>query len=98
MPSHNRYSARELFETPQNRWPCHDHEEFILVFDDGDELITNTYRTQVSRKLWLPHEEYNRLGIYKRHHIGNGPLSNNKIQDVQSAIVEDVHNEYGERG
>lgn len=98
MPSHNRYSARELFDTPERDWPCHDHEEFILVFDDGAELITNTYRTQVSRKLWLPHEEYKQLGIYKRHHIGNGPLSNGKIQDVQSAIVEDVHIEYGERG
>lgn len=98
MGSHNRYAVRELFDTPEHLWPCAPLEEFILEFEDGRELVTTTYRTQVSKKLWLPHEHYEDLAINLDHHIGNGPLSNNKIQDVQSAIVEAVHDTYGETG
>lgn len=98
MGSHRRFDARTLFEIPVNDWPCEPLEEFVLVFEDGDTMVTNTYRTQVSRKLWLPHDEYLLLKLFKRHHIGNGPLTNARIQDVQSAIVEDVHNAYGEDG
>lgn len=93
-----RFKASELFSTSVYEWPCKELEKFTLEFDDGDTMETNTYRTQVSRKMWMAHEHYDRLPIFKRHHIGNGPLSNARLQDVASAIVEDVQNIYGDDG
>lgn len=93
-----RFSARELFDTNIYLWPCKKNELFTLVFDDGEEMETNTARTEISRKLWLAHEHYDRLPILKHHHIGKGPLSNSRLQDVTSAIVEDVQDIYGDNG
>ena len=98
MASHRRFSARELFETFVDNWPCKEYEAIILEFDDGDTMHTTTINTQISRKLWLPHEVYPKLGIFKRHHIGNGSLSNERIHEVQGAITEDMYKTYGEDG
>lgn len=93
-----RFNARELLNTNIYIWPCKEYEQFELVFDDGDVLTTNTYRTQVARKMWLAHERYDKLPLYKRHHIGNGSLSNNRLQDVASAVCADVQDIYGDGG
>lgn len=98
MARHRRFRARDLFDTMVHLWPCAEYEEFILEFDDGDTMTTTTINTQISRKLWLPHEVYDKLGIFKRHHIGNGSLSNERIHEVQGAITEDMYNTYGELG
>lgn len=87
------FQAAELFEIPRANWPCDYNEKFKLIFDDG-EIITNTARTEVSRKLWLVHEHYDKLPIKKTHHIGEGSLSNDRIQDVLSEIVEDTDKIY----
>lgn len=98
MKLHNRYYARDLLNAPRDRWPCQDLEQFILIFDDGEERVTNTYRTEISRKIWHIHENYPTLPVLASHHIGEGPLSQKRIQDVQSAIMESIHDEYGEEG
>lgn len=89
-----QFHARTLFDTHLYEWPCKQYEKFVLIFDDGDTMVTNTFRTEVSRKLWMAHEHYPDLNIYKRHHIGNGPLSNDRLQDVTSAINKDLHDLY----
>lgn len=90
------FHARTLHETPRHQWPCKDLEKFTLIFDDGDSMVTNTYRTEDSYRIWSIHARYNRLRIYKRHHIGAGSLSNDRLQDIMSAIVEDIHDLYHE--
>lgn len=88
------FRARTLLETPRHRWPCGDKEKFELVFEDGERMITNTYRTEDSVRIWSIHTRYDRLEILKRHHIGPGPISGDRIQDLMSAIVEDIHDLY----
>ena len=85
------YRARDLLETPRYDWPCLDLEKFELIFDDGDKLVTNTYRTEDSVRIWSMHARYRKLEILKRHHIGSGSVSAGRIQDIFSAIVEDIH-------
>lgn len=90
------FHARDFFERDRAQWKCNEREKFLLQFDDGNRIETNTYRCEVSRKFWLAHENYDKLPILPSHHIGWGPLSNKRIQQVMSAIVEDVHDAYGE--
>jgi hypothetical protein len=85
-------------KAPREIWPCQPLEEFVLVFDNGEEQVTNTYRVEISRKIWHIHEHYPELPLLPAHHIGVGPLSQERIQDVQSAIMEDVHITFGENG
>jgi hypothetical protein len=85
------FQARTLLDTPRHRWPCGNLEKFKLIFDDGDEIVTNTYRTEDSFRIWSIHARYPKLDVLKRHHVGTGSLSNDRLQDIMSAIVEDIH-------
>ena len=89
------FHVREFFETPRQQWRCLYNERFMLEFDNGEKLETITARVEVDRKLWMAHEYFDRLPILPGHHIGTGPLSNKRIQDVTSVITEDVDTIYG---
>lgn len=89
------FHVREFFDTPADKWRCLKNERFMLEFDNGEKIETVTARVEVDRKLWVAHEYFDRLQILPSHHIGNGPLSNKRLQDVTSAIVEDVDTVYG---
>lgn len=92
------FHSRQLLETPREKWPCLEKEKFNLVFEDGETLVTNTTRTEISVWLWVALEHYPKTKISVRHHIGEGPLSQNRIQSVLSEITRDIHLAYGELG
>ncbi len=44
--------------------------KFILVFDDGQELVTNYKQTIYSRYAWEFHNRYPGTPLLKKHHVG----------------------------
>lgn len=94
-----KFSANVLLELPREKWPCADKEKFIICYDNGEELETNTYRTEISKFLWSALDDYPLVKLRPEHHIGGPgvPVSNDRIQSVQSAMYEDIHWTYVDR-
>lgn len=90
-----QFHVRHFFETPRPSWKCEYNERFMLEFDDGTKEVVTTARMEVSKMLWLPHEQYSRLPLLSRHVIPKGPLPNKKIQGLLSAVARDMQDIYG---
>lgn len=88
------FHVRHFFETPREHWACAYNERFRIKFDDGETEVVTTARAEVSKMLWLPHEQYDRLPLLARHFIPAPPLPNKKIQDLLSATARDVQRIY----
>jgi len=89
------FHVREFFDNPQREWPCLKDELFRMQLDDGEVIETITAAVEISRKLWLVHEKYDRLPIFARHCVRTVPMSNGDISKIGSALAEDVHDIYG---
>lgn len=90
------FTTAQFFQVDQEEWPCLKNERFNLRFADGEAVVT-TAQVEVSSKLWYIHEKYPDLPIRVGHHVLPGSLSNNKIQDILSRVVEDTHDIYSKR-
>lgn len=89
------FHVREFFDKPQRDWPCLKDELFKLKLDDGEYIETVTAAIEISKKLWLVHEKYDRLPILARHCVQKVPMSNGDISAIGSAVSEDIHDIYG---
>lgn len=89
------FHIRHLFDNPRQDWACAFNERFLLEFDDGKKEVVTTARAEVSKMLWLPHEQYDRLPLLSRHFIPAPPLPNKKIQGLLSAVARDMQEIYG---
>lgn len=90
-----QFHVRHFFDNPRSEWRCAYNERFMLEYDDGTKEVVTTARLEVSKMLWLPHEKYPRLPLLQRHVIPKGPMPNKHIQDLLSAVAEDMHEIYG---
>ena len=72
--------------------------EFILVFDDNVELITNARETQYSSFGWNFHREYPKTPLLIKHHVKNvineNYLSSNTHLLLLGTIMWDVYDTY----
>lgn len=90
-----RFHVRHFFETPRAAWQCLFNERFTIEFDDGETEVVTTARAEVSKMLWLVHEQYDRLPLLSRHFIPKGAIPHKKVQKLLSHIARDMQNIYG---
>lgn len=63
---------------------------FILVFDDGEELLTNHKEVIYSRYFWEFHAEYPGLPILKRHHVSSVLNGKRLGMETHIKLIENV--------
>lgn len=72
--------------------------DFVLVFDDNTETVTNEKECIYSSYCWDLIREYPNLAVTKRHHvsgvIGDGRLTADTHNDLLSHIVFDIYDAY----
>lgn len=72
--------------------------EFILVFDDGEELLTNSKETIYSHYTWMFHKTYPNTPLLKKHHVSSiiktGRLSSSTHIKLFASILWDTYRAY----
>src|SRR5690554_1908258 len=89
-----KFHVRDLHKTPVAEWEALPNEVIDVEFEDGEIVRTNVPRIELSRKLWLAHDHYD-IPITKRHHVGEGPVSASRLEEILSQITRDIHETYG---
>ena len=64
-----RFRARYFLDKSQDWMFDNLHGPFMLVFDDGAELVTNARETQYSSFGWEFHRRYRDTPLLKEHHV-----------------------------
>ena len=75
--------------------------EFALVFDDGEELLTDSRQTIYSHYTWIFHKQYPKTPLLKKHHVSDvlksDRLSSSTHIKLFASILWDVYRAYPER-
>lgn len=90
-----RYRARMLFNyTVEQLWDILEGD-FILVFDDGEELVTDARATLYSSYAWEFHRRYPQTQLLAKHHVksflGDGRMGSNTHLTLLGNVMWSVY-------
>lgn len=93
-----RIKARDMLRfEPSELWE-HITGDFILVFDDGEEIETNAIMTFFSSFAWVFHRTYPKTPLLKEHHVQvilkNRRYSAGTHLDLLGAALESTYDAY----
>lgn len=63
--------ARKLLDFDTEQLWGHLTGDFILVFDDGEEIVTSSRETIYSHYTWVFHKRYPKTPLLKKHHVSD---------------------------